>query len=247
MIEIKIEDLYEFKTCPLRYKLLNIDKVKTEKDKTVNDGFRESIQTTLNYFYIHLKENKLLSNEKLKQKFISIWNEKVDLYKINFDNYQTKKKKELEGVGLLNFFHRQQSYLADEVIDVNVDFRIPFENEVYIKGKIPLVRKTTRGNEIVNFKISEHAQDDFWVKTDMGLTLQSIGYHGIYGQPADSMCLHYLKTGTMVFTDRKKEEYQRLYKSIKMLIETYKQGWFFPRETYSCERCPVKEICINWY
>jgi hypothetical protein len=243
-MEITIDQLYEFKACPLRSKLMHLDKI-PNLQVTENDGLREAVLMTISYFYTKLKEDKLLSMDTLKQKFTSIWyGDKV--INVKFDSKASQRKRELEAFGMLASFHRQQKYSPDEVVAVNMEFRVPFGEDLYITGKIPLIRNTPRGMEIVNLKTSGHKQDEFWNRTDMALTLQAIGYHSMFGREADSMCLQYLKLGTNIYTERKRKDYQRLYKQIRFFKEHMDKGWYYPRESYACDRCPAKIYCMEW-
>jgi hypothetical protein len=244
VMEITVDQLYEYKACPLRYRFMEIDKLPIKI--TTNDGLREAIKTTISYFYLHLHQGKFLSIEDLKNKFGSIWYDRNKIYDIQFDDKQAQRKKELAAIEMLAIFHRQQKFNPDHVIAVNVDFRVQISEDFYVKGHIPVIRKTSRGMEIVNFKTSPQRPDEFWQRTDMGLTLQAIGFHSIFKKEADSICLHHLKTGTPYYTERKKKDYQRLYKSVMMMKKTMDEGWYYPRESYHCDSCPAKSYCMEW-
>jgi len=243
-MEITIDQLYEFKACPLRFKLRYKDQVPGLK-VTENDGLREAVMMTLTYFYMKLREGKFISMEQLKEKFSSIWYGDKAI-NIVFDTKASQRKRELEALGMLNNFHRQQKFAPDKVIAVNIEFRIPFGEDLFITGRIPLIRETSRGMEIVNFKTSSHKQDEFWNRTDMALTLQAIGFHSMFKQEVDSMCLQYLKLGTSVYAQRRKKDYQRLYKQIRLFKEHMEKGWYYPRESYACDKCPAKSYCMEW-
>lgn len=216
------------------------------KTLSENDGLREAIKTTLNYFYLQLEQGRLIGMEELKEKFGSIWYGKNDIYDIKFIDNVSQRKRELEAINMLHLFHRQQKFSPDTVLATNVKFRLAFPDDVFISGVIPVIRQSNRGLEIVNFKTSNNRVDDFWIRTDMGLTLQALGFQSIFKKEADSICLHYLRHGQMIFTDRKKADTQRLYKSIKMLLATMKNDWYYPRESYHCDKCAVKDICMEW-
>lgn len=246
MMELSVEDLYAYKRCPLQYKWLRIDRIQTDFQMSIQDGFKEAIHTTIRYFYLNLRDGRLLSAESLKKKFQTIWEQKIDLYQIRFDEIRTKRKKELEGIGLILYFHKQQSMFPDDVIDVAVDFHMPFGPDLNIKGTIPLIRSTHRGQELVQFKTADHIQSEFWSKTDMELTLYALAYQSMYQKPPDSIAIYYVKTGTTIFTSRAPVDYQRLYQSIKLLKKGIQEQWFYPRESYSCDQCPVQSLCMNW-
>jgi len=242
-MEISVDQLYEFKACPLRYHFIEQG---LPIKKTENDGLREAVKSTINYFYFMLHQGKLIGMEEMKQKFTSIWYDQNDIYDIKFDSKASKRKKELLAFEMLTLFHRQQKYNPDKTVAVNVEFRIPIAQDFYIRGHIPVIRETMRGLEIVNFKTSHTKQDEFWNRTDMALTLQAIGFHSIFKKEVDSICLQYLRTGTMIYTNRKTKDYQRLYKSLKMMKKTLDEGWYYPRESYHCDTCPAKQSCMEW-
>ncbi|SFJ65241.1 PD-(D/E)XK nuclease superfamily protein [Paenibacillus sp. UNC496MF] len=243
-MEITVEQLYDFKACPLRYKFIEIDKMPVKLSQ--NDGLREAIKTTISYFYLNLHQGKLVSMEDLKAKFGSIWYDKNKIYDIQFDDKQAQRKKELAAIEMLAIFHRQQKFNPDKVIAVNVDFRVPIGDDFFVRGNIPVIRETTRGLEIANFKTSPQRPDDFWQRTDMDLTLQAIGFHSMFKKEPDSICLQHLKTGVPYYTERRQKDYQRLYKSVRMMKKTIDEEWFYPRESYHCDSCPAKSFCMEW-
>jgi hypothetical protein len=242
-MEITVDELYEFKACPLRSKLIR-DGLPVQQ--TENDGLREAVKATINYFYMNLHQGKLIGMEDMMQKFTSIWYDKNDILDIKFDGKQSKRKKELQAFEMLAIFHRQQKFNPDKTLAVNVEFRIPIADDFFVTGNIPVIRETMRGLEIVNFKTGNTKQDEFWNRTDMALTLQAIGFHSMFKREADSICLHYLRTGNPVYTMRKQKDYQRLYKSLRMMKKTMDEGWYYPRESYHCDTCPAKSICMEW-
>ncbi|QHW35841.1 PD-(D/E)XK nuclease family protein (plasmid) [Paenibacillus rhizovicinus] len=243
-MEITIDQLYDFKSCGLKFKLTHVDRV-PNMQMSENDGLREAVLMTISYFYMKLKEDKMLSMESMKQKFTSLWYGGKVL-NIKFDSSQSQRKRELDAFGMLASFHRKQRYVPDEVVSVNTEFRIPFGPDLFITGKIPLIRNTTRGMEIVNFKTSNHKQDEFWNRTDMALTLQAIGFHSMFNREADSMCLEYLKLGTNAYVERRRKDYQRLYKQVRLFKEHMEKGYYYPRESYACDKCPAKNYCMEW-
>ncbi|WP_067923653.1 PD-(D/E)XK nuclease family protein [Alicyclobacillus shizuokensis] len=243
-LELTVNDLYEFKACPLRFKFMRLDKQPVKM--TENDGLREAVKSTISYFYFNLAQGKLVGMEDLKQKFGSIWYERNKIYNIMYDDKVKQRKRELEAISMLASFHRQQKFHPDKVVAVNLDFRIPFGDDLYISGQIPLIRESPRGLEIAHFKVGNHKPDEFWTKTDMGLTIEAIAFESIFKQQVPSICLHYLKAGTTVYTKRTRKDYQRLYKTIRMIKKTMEEGWYYPRESYHCDKCPAKQPCMEW-
>jgi hypothetical protein len=130
-------------------------------------------------------------------------------------------------------------------VAVNLDFRIPF-GDLSLTGKIPLIRDTPRGLEIVNFKTGNHKADEFWHRTDMGVTLQVMAYQSMFKSLPDSICLQYLRIGSSVYVHRTQGDYKRLKKSIDMMAKTMKENWYYPRESYQCDTCPAKTLCMEW-
>ena len=243
-MEVTISDLYEFKACPLRYKFTKIDKL--TKQITMNDGLREAIYSTIRYFYYNLQEGKIISMQELKEKFGSIWYGDLDLYDIKMHSKSQQRKKELDAIDMLYRFYREQKYKPDEVIAVNLDFRVPFGNDFFVKGQIPVIRNTPRGHEILNFKTGNHKYNEFWQRTDMDLTLQHMAYTSLFKKEVDSICIYNLAKAETIFPKRTKKDYSRLYKTVKMMKKMIEQGWYYPRESYHCDKCPAQNLCMEW-
>ena len=244
LIEMTISDLYSFKQCPLRYKMLQVDKLTGEMSP--NDGIRESIKSAISYYYYNKQDGKKIGMEEMKEKLGNIWFGEMDLYNIKFDGNVKKREAHLKALGMLNYFHRSEKYNTDEIVAVNLDFRIPFGDGFFVKGTIPLIRDTIRGHEIVNFKTGHNSYDEFWQRTDMEMTLQAMAYESMFKREVDSICVHNLNKASVTYIDRKRKDYKRLYKTIEMVKSSIDNGWFYPRESYSCDKCPVKKFCMEW-
>jgi len=223
---------------------MKIDKVCNEL--TTNDGIREALQSVINYYYFHLQQGQQLPLSALKEKFSSIWHGNLDLYDIYIPDKRNKRKKELEAIGMLNNFYMKQRNEPDLVIASNLDFRIPFGTDFFVKGNIPAIRETSAGIEIVVYKMGKHKYDEFWQKTDMGLTLMAMAYESMFKQEVDSIAVHVLSSGQVHHIHRKKEDYKRLVKTIRMVRESIEKKWLYPRETYACEKCPARDLCMEW-
>jgi PD-(D/E)XK nuclease superfamily len=241
--ELTVDDLYSFKACPLHFKLKK-DKIITSMNES--DGLRSALETTISYFYYRLQDGYLLSMTELKEKFSSIWYGKMDIYDIKVDTNREKRAQELKAIGMLQHFHRQQKHDPDKIIAVNLDFRVPFGENFYVKGRIPIIRETPRGMEIVNYKTGHQKYDMFWQKTDMNITFQALGYQSMFKKEIDSICIQNLRAAQTVYVERKKKDYQRLYKSINMIRKSMDEGWYYPRESYMCDKCTGQSICMEW-
>ncbi len=244
-MEITIDQIYEFKACPLRYKLTEVDKVK-KVFLNESNSLRKVILATLSYFYVNLHQGDLLSLEALKEKFTSLWYDKSKLLKIKFDDNENARKKELAAFSMLASFHRRQRFHPDKTVGVNVDFRIPIANDFFITGRIPVIRENSRGTEIVNFKTSTKRPTQFFMKTDMSITAQAIAYHSLFKREPDSIIMHHLKTAADLPVERVKQDYKRLYKSAQMMKKAMDEGWYYPLEGFHCDNCPVQNLCMEW-
>lgn len=243
-MEITVSDLYDFKACSLRFKYTKMDKV--VKEITTNDGIRECLQSVLNYYYFHLQSGVQITLNELKEKFSSMWYGHLDIYDIYVGDNRQKRKIELDAIGMLNTFYRQQKWTPDHVLSANLDFRIPFDTDFAVTGNIPVIRDSPRGVELAIFKMGKHKYDEFWQKTDMGITLNVMAYHSMFKQEIQSVAVHVLRDGSILYVDRKKQDYKRLIKTVNMVKESIEKGWFYPRETMACQKCPARKLCMEW-
>ena len=244
LIEMTVADLYAFKQCPLRYKLTTMDKLTGQLNE--NDGIRESLKSTISYYFYERLDGREVGLEKLKEKLGNMWFGDMGLYDIKFDGNTKKREYFLKTVGMLNYFHRQEKYNKDEVVAVNLDFRIPFGEGFFVKGVIPLIRKGARGYEIVIHKTGRQKYDEFWQNTDMEVTLMAMAFESMFKRPVDSIVIQNLNSAHTFYVHRQKKDYKRLIKTVKMVKKSIDEGWFYPRESYSCDKCPVKNYCMEW-
>lgn len=244
LIEMTMNELYNFKQCPLRYQLVNVHNLTKELSET--EGIRETVRTVVGYYFYNKQGGKEPSMENLKEKFGALWFGEMGLHDIKFDGNPRKRETFLNAVGMLNYFHRKEKYDKSEIVAVNMEFRVPFGDGFFVTGALPVVKRTKEGLELVIYKTGRQKYDEFWQKTDMEITLMAMAFESIFGQKADQIVVHNLNTAQTYYLSRKKKDYKRLYKSVNMVKKSIEEGWFYPRESFSCDKCPVKKYCMEW-
>ena len=244
-MEITTKELYQFKQCPLKFKFNTIHRVEELNEE---EGLEAAMQSTINYFYYQIQDGYLMSMDELKRKFSSIWYKSTNIYDITINSKQAMRKQEIKAIAMLQNLHREQQLNPDTVVSMNLDFRVPVSKDplLFIKGNIPIIRSTPAGDEIINYKYSNSKYNLFRMRTDMNITLQAMAYQSMFKKEVYSICVHNLKTNEKSYTHRKREDFQRLYKSVKGLTTTMSQDLYYPRESFMCDTCTSKKYCIEW-
>lgn len=243
-MEMTAKELYLFKECPLKYHFKVNQKETVEMSR--HDKAKEALQATIRFFYFHMIQEKEIEYDQLKKKFSSVFYKNSSGFDITEPKKPNERERDMKYIDMLHKFFMSQKYTPDLVKESQLEYRIPFGHDFFVKGTIPVIRVGQEGEEIVHHSLSSKKPTDFWLETDMDLTLQAMAYHSIFGEPVDKIIIRHLPSGEVYETRRTKDQYKRVYKTIKMMKKSIENEWFFPRESPLCNTCMVQDLCMKW-
>lgn len=244
MIEVSLKNLYDFKTCPVRYHLTELGKVTHKAEK---DIVRETFMSVLRHFYLQLQDGHLMTYKEMKQKLSrSIANMKD--YSLMDPKSKKQRERELQLIKLMNTFYEHESKVEQKVISVDTQFRMPFSDKFAIKDNIPLIRKVEDNiTELVIFKIGRNYINTFWLETDMSISLYAMAYQSLFRKPVERICIYHIPSESIYYTERKAKHYKRFIKSVRVMQNVVENGGYYTRESFLCDTCPARYACLEYY
>lgn len=240
---ISLNDLIQFKECPLRYQMIK-KHGKKKKKMSLHDAFNQAMDATLLYYYSRLVDYKQLSEKMLIKKFEQLYDELIEKNEImiDYEHYLVQSKR--EGKDALSFFSKQQFFYPDDVIKLYIPyiFHVP-QTSVSIEGRLFLIRDCPRGHELVSFVNFKDRNSFILYDLDLQMTIDEWAYEKMKGKKADSICIQNMRTGNAYFTERNEIDRKRLINLVKAFEYAQKNNGYYPIESYHCMYCQYQKEC----
>lgn len=242
-MEVSIKDLYDFKTCSVRYRLTEIGQVTTKAPK---DEIRDVFTSLLRYYYLQKEDGYEVTYKEMKEKLSQLlYNTKG--FSVLEPKSKPRREQELKVFKLLNTFFEHEEKVEQKIISVFTEFRMPFSPEFVIKDEIPLIRVVDNEIELVVFKTGRNYINTFWLETDIAISLYAMAYQSLFKKPIDRICIYHIPSASIYYTHRKTKHYKRFMRSVRVMEKVVKEGAYYPRESYMCDTCPARIACLEHY
>jgi len=225
-----------FKTCQLKYKFQEIDKIKVPKSKEA--VFGTIIHSTLKF--LHTPRPVPPTIEEILEYYNNLWNSNV---------YESKDEEVAVlngGVKILEEYYKNNNPKNFNIIDLETRFNLEITDEVTIAGIIDRIDRLEDGTfEIIDYKTSKNlpAQND----VDNNLQL-SIYYLAILDrwpklEKPIKLSLYFLKHGVKLSTTRTPKQISQTKLHILDLVKEIGKGNFQPTPSALCDWCGYQEYC----
>ncbi len=233
-----------YRSCPLKYKFQEIDRIKTPKSKEA--VFGTTIHATLKFIH---KPGILFPNlEQAMEFFSNAWNPAV------FDSEAEERSAFSQGIKIIQDYYQKNNPADANVIDLESHFQIAIgekENLHIVSGIIDRIDKTTEGYEIIDYKTTRKMPAQEKVDNDIQLSIYLKAFLSRYPKEVVNLnkitvSLYYLKHGVKLSSQRTLEQLQKseeLFLDIIRLIETAK---FNPNLSPLCDWCGYQNFCPMW-
>lgn len=254
-MEISINEIHTYLSCPLKYQLEHVDKMKMTTPKSVL--FKQGIHKTISYYFHAALNGWIPKLAQMKDKWANTWKEAtqttVDLFDVRNATYNARGRKpedklSTQGLEMIyNFYHFNKDNPGN-IIAVDLDYRVPI-GDVTVTGKFELIREIVdaqdgkRYIEIVDFKTSSDEVEPFLVKNDFNLTVASYAFRNLFQSKEDRIKYHYLKTGRDIIITKDENDYKRMKAIVTGVANSIKSESFYPRQTHMCKVCEFKDLC----
>lgn len=241
-----------FETCPLKYKFQYVDKIKKEKEDSIEAFMGSRVHDTLEKLYKDRMTSKENSLEELTdfyhQEWHKNWHENVKIVKkeYNADNYYRTGLKCIE-----DYYKTYHPFNQSKTIAV--EQRLLFDIEGYkITGFIDRLAQREDGTyEIRDYKTNASLPKQADKEKDRQLALYQIGLKGFWkdAKKAD-LIWHFLRFNKEIKVNKTEQQLEELKNNIVSLIQavetTTETDNFKPKQSELCKWCDFQDECPNY-
>lgn len=244
--------LNSYKSCPLKFKYQELDKIKTPKSKEA--VFGAAVHESLRFMF---KRNPLYPTiHEISSFFSNIWTERAS--KINLSDEETNLYKE-DGLEILkNFYNKNQPWNFNAV-DIESRFNFSIEdkkNKEYhiISGIIDRIDKISENEyEIIDYKTANRMPSKAKIDDDLQMSIYQIGILDRWPHIIPEkikLSLYFLKHNEKISTSRNNADIIKTKNALILLIneilEKQKENSFEPIPSALCDWCGYKDLCPMW-
>lgn len=240
--------LETYKTCPLKYKFQEIDRIKVPKSKEA--VFGTVIHSTLKF--IHNPGILSPTLEQALDYFSKSWNSEV------FENELEERSAFSQGIQMIQDYYQKNEIAGAKIVDLESRFQIEMgdpsssSGQVHtIAGIIDRIDKTDDGYEIIDYKTTRKMPSQDKVDNDLQLSIYLKAFLSRYPKEVANIekikvSLYFLKHGVKLSSTRTLDQ---LKKSEELFLETIKaieSGTFEPTVSPLCDWCGYQRMCPMW-
>jgi len=260
-MEIGIEEIYSYMQCPLRYKLTHVDNMPDESQYKNAVLYSKGIHQVISYFYYQVQQGRIPTLRQMRDKWGHYYYSIFEDDARNKENFLTPRTKIdnqriqqllTKGYETVYAFYAENKDNPGVPIAVNYPFRIAIDDFLVVTGEFELIREVedkdqqTKYVEIVDFKTSGYTNDSnngFFLRHDIRATLMYHAFQETLRSTPDRFVFDYIGTPHTINLERNQNEVNRLKAVLKGISNGIRNEDFFPRQTFACKTCPMKEYC----
>ena len=229
-----------FKTCPLKYKYSNIDRIKEPKSKEA--VFGTLVHSTMNF--IHTPALVPPNIEQALDFFSKNWNSEI------FEDELEERGAFSLGVSMIQNYYQKNNPGDFNIVDLESRFQIAIEDHV-VSGIIDRIDKTEDGYEIIDYKTTKKMPSQEKVDNDLQLSVYLNAFLSRYPKEIDrldkiTVSLYYLKHGVKLSSTRTKEQLEETKKLFLEVIHEIEKSNFPPNVNPLCAWCGFQKVCPAW-
>ena len=252
-MRVSYSALETYKTCPLKFKYQELDKIKSPK--SIEALFGSSIHSALKQMFSRTPLYPTL--DEIVNFFTVKWLEK----KPEEIDEETLKVYFEEGVALLKNFYKKNSPWNFNAVELESRFEVQIEDTVNKKthtlaGIMDRIDKSPESGvyEIIDYKTSKRMPSQNDLDKNLQLSIYNLGLIKRWPhlkQENIKLSLYFLKHNEKIETQRTigdmentKNEILKIINEIETLISENKE--FIPTPSPLCDWCGYRKICPMW-
>ncbi|MFZ2188162.1 MAG: PD-(D/E)XK nuclease family protein [Candidatus Moraniibacteriota bacterium] len=243
-MRISYSALDTYKSCPLKYKYQQIDKIKTPKSKEA--VFGTILHSTMKF--IHTPGILSPTLEQAMEFFSNSWNPAV------FASPEEERAAFVQGVKIIQDYFRQNNPADFNIVNLESRFQIEIgekDNKHIISGIIDRIDRTPDGFEIIDYKTTKKMPTQDRVEGDMQLSVYLAAFLSYYPDERKNLdklkvSLYFLKHGVKLSATRTEEQLKENEAVFLETIKLIEEGKFEPNISPLCDWCGYQNICPMW-
>ncbi|MFZ2226626.1 MAG: PD-(D/E)XK nuclease family protein [Candidatus Moraniibacteriota bacterium] len=243
-MRISYSALDTYKSCPLKYKYQQIDKIKTPKSKEA--VFGTILHSTMKF--IHTPGILSPTLEQAMEFFSNSWNPAV------FDSPEEERAAFVQGVKIIQDYYQKNNPADFNIVNLESRFQIEIgekDNRHIISGIIDRIDRTADGFEIIDYKTTKKMPTQDRVEGDMQLSVYLAAFLSYYPEERKNLdklkvSLYFLKHGVKLSATRTEEQLKENEAIFLETIKLIEEGNFEPTISPLCDWCGYQNICPMW-
>jgi RecB family exonuclease len=236
-----------FKTCPLKYKYQQIDKIRTPKGPEA--VFGTLVHSTMKFIH---DGNFLLPTQKQALEFFSKnWNPEV------FEDEIQERSAFAQGIKIVQDYYKKNDANKTQIVDLESRFTIEIKDEEkkdeshLVSGFIDRIDKTEDGFEIIDYKTSRKLPAQKMIDENLQLLIYLLAFLKRYPDLEKTpdkvkLSLYFLKHGTKLSSTKNESQIDEGRQAILDIIKEIEKSDFGPRVSPLCDWCGYQENCPMW-
>lgn len=237
--------LNTFKSCPLRYKFQDIDKIRTPKSPEA--VFGTLIHSTLQF--VHAGGFLPPTEKEALQFFSTKWNSDI------FKNELQERTAFAQGVRIIQRYFQKNDPARVQIVDLESRFSIELDDKEngqkhFVSGFIDRIDKTDEGYEIIDYKTSKKLPSQEIVDNNLQLSIYLLAFLKRYPHFKEiekvKLSLFFVHHGTKITTTKTKEDLEIVSKELIDLINEIAESKFPAVLTPLCAWCGYQKMCPMW-
>lgn len=233
-----------FRSCPLKYKYQEIDRIKVPKSK--EQFFGTLLHNTLKI--IHTPGILSPTLEQALDFYAKNWNAEI------FSDENEERAAFSQGVAMLQDYYKKNDISKINIVDLESRFQVEMGGEGdkhRIGGIIDRIDRTENGFEIIDYKTTRRLPSQEKVDNDLQLSIYLAGFLKRYPEEKKNLenirvSLYYLKHGVKLSSQRSLEQIEQSENLISDLIKEIQESKFEPTISGLCDWCGYQNICPMW-
>ncbi len=255
-MRISYSSLDTYKTCPLKFKFQQIDKIRAPKN--IEMAFGSAIHASLKYMF---ERNPLYPTmDEVINFFRDKWEKQSDSFKD--EDFRERKEAYLkEGISLLKNFYKKNQPWNFNTIELESFFSVELEDpktkeKHVLTGVIDRMDKNPEDDsyEIIDYKTAKRMPSQAVVDEDLQMSIYHLGLIKRWPHLSPrkiKLSLYFLKHGEKISTTRSAKELenttQTILSTIKEIEGRIADNYNFPPlPSALCDWCGYKEMCPMW-
>jgi len=233
-----------FRTCPLKYKYQEIEKIRVPKSK--EQFFGTLLHNTLRV--VHSPGFISPSLEQALDFYAKNWNPAV------FSDETEERSTFAQGVAMLQDYYKKNEPAKINIVDLESRFQIEIgegDEKHIVSGIIDRIDKTENGYEIIDYKTTRKLPSQEKVDNDLQLSIYLAGFLKRYPKEIENLdtikvSLYFLKHGVKLTSERTLEQVKESEQLILDLISQIQKSKFEPVISGLCDWCGYQNLCPMW-
>jgi RecB family exonuclease len=234
-----------YRTCPLKYKYREIDKIPEPKSKEA--VFGTLVHAVLKY--VHTPSLLPPTLDQALDYFSKGWNSAV------YEDEMEERAAFSQGVEIISRYYDKNRIADYTIVDLESRFSIEIGDDTTgrhtVSGIIDRIDKTADGYEIIDYKTTRKMPSQDKIDNDVQLSVYLKAFLERYPKEAEhidkiTVSLYFLKHGVKLSSTRTKEQLITLETNFLEAIRSIEEAQFDPILSPLCDWCGYQKICPLW-